>query len=76
MTQIRFTPHPMQVILGICRLTYLFFLMSVEISPLGKGFFFLFLYLCVSILPECKYVHHVHVWSPRKPEESVRSLEL
>lgn len=35
-------------------------------------YFTLFL-ICIANFPACFSVHHLHVWCPRKPEDSVRS---
>ena len=36
---------------------------------------FKFYFMCMSVLPACMYVHHVHAWCPKRSEEDPGSPE-
>lgn len=48
---------------------------SFPLSHLSSpSILFTFYFMYMDVLPTCMYVHCVHVWYPRKPEEGSRSI--
>ena len=40
-----------------------------------SAFLKIYYFVCMSILPTWLYVHHVHAWSPGRPEKVTEPLE-
>lgn len=37
-------------------------------SPLSHSLSFIFIFMCMGVLPTCMYVHHIHVWYILRPK--------